>query len=71
MLLMFAIGVILLGYFDNCFNDFSYLFKTVTGLLIKFLMLLVQWGKLTLGILVLFRLLRRTGGLTGTVISVF
>lgn len=38
---MFAIGIILLGDFDNCFIDFSYLFKTITGLLIEFLLLLV------------------------------
>lgn len=64
MLLMFAIAIIMLEDFDNCFIDFSYLFKNITGLLITFLMVLVSWGELTLRILVLFRLLRDTGALS-------
>lgn len=38
MLLMFAISIIMLEDFHNCFVDFSYLFKNITGLFITFLM---------------------------------
>lgn len=60
---MFAIAIIMLEDFVNCCIGFSNLIKKIKGLLITFLMALVEWGILILRILVLFRLLRDMGAL--------